>query len=97
MVAACAVHVLPLCVQPSALPRACRVPAAGLDVMGTWGPGGPAEGQLEAARAAALDALQRCVTDKDDARKAAAKVRRCLLALLLRRRRRVAHRRIQQQ
>jgi hypothetical protein len=42
--------------------------------MGTWGPGGPAAGDLEAARAAALEAVARCCSDKDEARKAAAKV-----------------------
>ncbi|KAF6259070.1 hypothetical protein COO60DRAFT_1622084 [Scenedesmus sp. NREL 46B-D3] len=49
--------------------------ATGLDVMGTWGPGGSAAGQLEAARAAALEAVARCCSNKDEARKASAKVR----------------------
>ncbi|WIA38348.1 hypothetical protein OEZ86_001682 [Tetradesmus obliquus] len=48
--------------------------ATGLDVMGTWGPGGSAEGQLEEARAAALEAVT-CCCSKDEARKASAKVR----------------------
>jgi hypothetical protein len=43
--------------------------------MGTWGPGGSAEGQLEAARAAALEAVACCCSNKDEARKASAKVR----------------------
>jgi hypothetical protein len=42
--------------------------------MGTWGPGGPSEGQLEEARAAALEAVARCCSNKDEARKAPAKV-----------------------
>ena len=46
--------------------------------MGTWGPGGPSEGQLEAAKSAALEALTRCCADKDELRKASAKVRQTL-------------------
>lgn len=48
---------------------------SGLDLLGTWGPGSAGQGQLEEARAAALEAVARCCTDKDDARKAATKVR----------------------
>eukprot|EP00879_Flechtneria_rotunda_P009386 GHRR01009828.1.p1 GENE.GHRR01009828.1~~GHRR01009828.1.p1 ORF type:complete len:483 (+),score=163.21 GHRR01009828.1:201-1649(+) len=48
--------------------------ATDLDVLGTWGPAGSAAGQLEEARRAALEAVQRCCTDRDEARKAAAKV-----------------------
>eukprot|EP00878_Enallax_costatus_P029535 GHUV01032033.1.p1 GENE.GHUV01032033.1~~GHUV01032033.1.p1 ORF type:complete len:113 (-),score=8.17 GHUV01032033.1:508-846(-) len=47
---------------------------AGLDILGSYGAGSPGEGQLEAARTAALEAVQRCCTDKNDARKASAKV-----------------------
>lgn len=47
----------------------------GLDVLGTWGPGGPSEGQLDAAKSAALESLNSAVADKDERRKAAAKVR----------------------
>lgn len=59
--------------------------AAGVDVLGTWGAGSSGEGQLEEARAAALEAVQRCCSDKDDARKAAAKVGNtvCVQVLLL--------------
>jgi hypothetical protein len=47
----------------------------GLDVFGQWGPGGPHEGQLESAKAAALEALPAAVQDKGELRKASAKVR----------------------
>eukprot|EP00878_Enallax_costatus_P033075 GHUV01036459.1.p1 GENE.GHUV01036459.1~~GHUV01036459.1.p1 ORF type:complete len:594 (+),score=166.05 GHUV01036459.1:596-2377(+) len=49
--------------------------ATGLDILGSYGAGSPGEGQLEAARTAALEAVQRCCTDKNDARKASAKIR----------------------
>lgn len=49
--------------------------ATGLDVLGSFGPGSAGEGQLEQAKEAALEAVQRCCTDKDDARKASAKIR----------------------
>lgn len=51
-------------------------PVKGLDVLGTWGPGGPSEGQLDAAKSAALESLNSAVADKDERRKAAAKVGR---------------------
>jgi hypothetical protein len=61
-------------IAPLAAAAAAAAAAAGLDVMGTWGPGGSGEGLLEAARAAALEALTRCCSNKDEARKASAKV-----------------------
>lgn len=47
----------------------------GLDVLGTWGPGGVSAGDLAAAKAAALEALDTACPDKDERRKATAKVR----------------------
>jgi hypothetical protein len=44
-------------------------------VLGQWGPGGPCEGQLDAAKASALQALPAAVQDKGELRKASAKVR----------------------
>jgi hypothetical protein len=44
-------------------------------VLGQWGPGGASEGQLDSAKAAALEALEGACADKDERRKAAAKVR----------------------
>jgi hypothetical protein len=46
----------------------------GLDVLGTWGPGAASEGDLAAAKAAALEALESACQDKDERRKATAKV-----------------------